>query len=321
MTKTSAEIEKQLAFTCAYEKDRIPPRDPDAEILYQHAVWKYKKNLLKEDPMVYPEVERLYRIATAWGHDKAANNLAWMIVRGYTGKGDRITKPVDIAEDLIKRGIPNGYYIMSLLLDKGYGVKRDPKASSQYLRKAADLGNPEAQFFVGDKLDSMGIRNPVPYNIGKQMKLCAADQGHAEAAIEMAIYLKGKKKYAEALKYLQIAVRAGNDIGADALSEAFKAPPPDDELYYMGQVKDEARAVRYEKISKALHGYDYAGITVDEIDKICPLPPAKLPPWDGEIEWVKRWKRDIAPPLPSAERIAEMARAKNLDPKTGLPIK
>ena len=84
ISKTPTKIEKQLAFTCAYEKDRIPERDPDADMLFEHANWRSKKNLLKEDPAVYPEVERLYRIATAWGHDKAANNLANMIVRGYT---------------------------------------------------------------------------------------------------------------------------------------------------------------------------------------------------------------------------------------------
>ncbi|MCL2591704.1 MAG: DUF6396 domain-containing protein [Betaproteobacteria bacterium] len=25
-----------------------------------------------------------------------------------------------------------------------------------------------------------------------------------------------------------------------------------------------------------------------------PLPPAKLPPWDGEIEWVKKWNKERA---------------------------
>ena len=84
ISKTPTKIENQLAFTSAYDKDRIPESDPDADMLFEHANCRSKKNLLKEDPAVYPEVERLYRIATAWGHDKAANNLANMIVRGYT---------------------------------------------------------------------------------------------------------------------------------------------------------------------------------------------------------------------------------------------
>ena len=321
MTKTPAQIEENLAFTCAYEKDRIPPRDPDAEMLYQHAVWKYKRNLLKEEPPVYPEIERLYRIATAWGHDKAANNLAYMIMQGHTGKSDRITKPVDIAEDLIARGIPQGYFIMSVLLEKGYGVKQDKDASLQYIRKAADLGNPEAQYYVGEKLTRLTISKPVPYDIGRAMKRCAADQGHAKAAIETAINLKGRKEYADAVKYFQIATKAGNTSGASFLEEGFNGPPPDNRMYYMGLEKDEERVARYNKLRKILRGYDYAGIKVDEIDEIVPLPPAPLPPWDGELEWVKKWKKNEAPPLPSNERITEMALSKGLNPATGLPVK
>lgn len=36
----SANIKKQLAFTCTQEKDRIPPRDPEADQLYVHARWR-----------------------------------------------------------------------------------------------------------------------------------------------------------------------------------------------------------------------------------------------------------------------------------------
>ncbi|MDR0673361.1 MAG: DUF6396 domain-containing protein [Zoogloeaceae bacterium] len=82
---------------------------------------------------------------------------------------------------------------------------------------------------------------------------------------------------------------------------------------------DEARVARYHKIWDILEGYDYLPARVDEIDEICPLPPAKLPPWDGKLKWVEKWESDEAPPLPSVERITEMARAKGLDPETGYP--
>jgi len=61
--------------------------------------------------------------------------------------------------------------------------------------------------------------------------------------------------------------------------------------------------------------------TSTEIDQIVPLPPAKLPPWDGKIKWLKKWEKNEAPPLPSAERIGEMALEKSLNPETGLPVK
>jgi len=321
LSKTPAQIEEQLAFTCAYEKDRIPERDPDADMLFEHANWRYKKNRLKEDSEVYAEVERLYRIATAWGHDKAANNLVYMMLSGNTHKSDRITKPVDIAEDLINRGIPHGYYLMGVLLSKGYGVKGDANASLQYFRKAADLGDPEAQWFIGEKLENLTIDYPVPYKIGLDMQRCAADQGHAQAAISIAIGLKDEKQYTEALKYFQIAAKTGSPKGPSWLWRSFDGPPPDDELSYMGQTKDEERVARYKAIWKVLHGYDYLPAKVDEIDEICPLPPAKLPPWDGKLKWVEKWEKDEAPPLPSEARIGEMALLKSLNPETGLPVK
>ena len=70
-------------------------------------------------------------------------------------------------------------------------------------------------------------------------------------------------------------------------------------------------------INKILFRYDYLNPKVPEIDRIVPLPPAKLPPWDGKLQWLKEHEANLPPPLPSAERIAEMARAKGLDPATG----
>ena len=89
----------------------------------------------------------------------------------------------------------------------------------------------------------------------------------------------------------------------------------------MGQTQpDPERARRYKVISKFLSDYDYLDPKVPEIDEIVPLPPAKLPPWDGKFKWLEEFKANLAPALPSEKRIAEMARAKGLDPKTGRPI-
>ena len=329
--KSPAQIEEALAFTCTYEKDRIPPRDPEADMLFEHANWRSKKNRMKEDKAVYLEVERLYRIATAWGHDKAANNLFNMILRGQSSGVDRETKPAEIARDLTERGIPHGYFLTGFLLKKGLGVQFDYDAGEQYSRKAADLGDPDAQYSIGDKLHRMGIDKPVPYKVGKEMKRCAADQGHAQAAIETAINLKNTaertpqpdektKLYADALKYFQIATKVGSSKGPSWLWKGFEGHLHGDMLY-MGQAKDEERVARYKAIWEILEGYDYLPAKADEIDEICPLPPAKLPPWDGKLQWVEKWEKNEAPPLPSEERIGEMALLKNLNPETGLPVK
>ena len=326
MTKTSSEfadiprsLEDQLAFTCTYEAERIPPRDPEAEQLFKHARWLYKRNRLKNDPTKFPEIERLYRIAAAWGHDKAHHNLALMMIRGQSDADDYISLPVTLAQNLIKRGIPQGYYDMGVLLSSGYGVKGNDASALQYMRKAADLGNPDAQFHIGNALFSLGIDHINSFNIGRSMITCAADQGNAEAAFQIAINIKNNSNLTKALQYYHLSAKLGEDTGAYHLSESFLSPP-DNTLDYLGLAKDEERSRRYAILSDFLHNYSYLNPTVEDIDEIVPLPPAKLPPWDGKPKWLKEWESGKAPPLPSEERIAEMAEAKGLDPKTGRPV-
>jgi hypothetical protein len=245
-------------------------------------------------------------------------------MRGQSIADDYRTLPVDLAQELIDRGIPQGYYDMGSLLYRGYGVKKDEAAALKYFRKAADLGNPEAQYYIGDKLTQLTIENPVPYGIGYDMKRCAAEQGHAEAAIEAAIHIKNdvrrfrnKGSYVDAVKYFHLAAKAGDSSAASTLEDAFLDPPPNDELSFLALEKDDERSRRYGVIRDILGRYSYLNPTVDEIDEIVPLPPAKLPPWDEQIKFQKEWKSNIPPPLPTEERIVEMAKAKGLNPATG----
>jgi uncharacterized protein len=77
-----SDIKKQLAFTCVHEKDHVPPRDAAAEQLYRHARWLAKGNAQKQDPSAYPATERLLRVATARGHDRAGIELSGMLEEG-----------------------------------------------------------------------------------------------------------------------------------------------------------------------------------------------------------------------------------------------
>jgi TPR repeat protein len=308
-----SQIKANLAFKCAYEKDAIPPRDAEADQLYKHARWLRKNNLLKEDPSVYPKIERLIRIATAYGHDKANLELRQMIGKGQAESDDPVKESLDLTEDLIKRGIPGGYYDMGRYLEKGYGVKQDAELALKYFRKSADLGSPEGQFLLGEKLAPIDIAP----DIARQMRRCAVEQGHGEAGSALGIDHKIDKQYPEALVAFQLGAKAGDSSAAFALQHGFDGPPPENELIYLGQQKDPERVRRYKIIEKVLSDYSYLNPKVPEIDKIVPLPPAKLPPWDGKLQWLEEHKANLPPPLPTEERITEMARAKGLDPMTG----
>ena len=317
LPEISADVKKQLAFTCTHEADHLPVRDPEADQLYKHARWLIKKNILKKDPAAYPPAERLLRIATAYGHDRANIELRRMLEDGHAVSLDPVNESIDLVQDLIKRGIPAGYYDMGWYLEHGYGVRADQDLAFKYFRKSADMGSPEGQFVVGQMLADMSKWGAAIADIGEAMTRCAADQGHAEAGQRAATYLQAVKQYSDALKYFQISASAGDSTAAYTLFGAFGAQKHADPIWGLGQAADAERESRYYKISDFLSDYSYLHPTIPEINEIVPLPPAKLPPWDGKFKWLEEHQADKAPPLPTEERIAEMARAKGLDPKTG----
>lgn len=320
LPEVSANVKKQLAFTCTHEADRIPARVPEADQLYKHARWLVKKNVLKKDPAAYPPIERLLRIATAYGHDRANIELRHLLDEGQAISPDPVNESIDLVQNLIKRGIPAGYYDMGWYLEHGYGVHADRDLAFKYFRKSADLGSPEGQFVVGQMLSDMSKWGADIAKVGNDMRRCAADQGHAEAGQRFATYLQDVGMYADAMKYFQLGASAGDATAASSLSDAFSAKDHADPVWGLGQAADGERQSRYKIIEKFLSDYSYLSPTIPEIDEIVPLPPAKLPPWDGKFKWLEEHKADKAPPLPTEERIAEMARAKGLDSKTGRPL-
>lgn len=317
LPEISSKVQKQLAFTCVHEADHIPPRDPEAEQLYKHARWLVKANILKQDPTSYPAIERLLRIATAYGHDKANIELRGMLEKSQASSADPVNEIIDLVQELIHRGIPAGYYDMGWYLEHGYGMRADPELGFKYYRKSADMGSPEGQYLVGMKLADKSKYGAEIAAIGNAMRRCAADQGHAEGAFRFSIRQHNDGKFLDAMKYLQIAVAYGDAAAAQSMAEAFGSQFHADEMYSLGQPVDTERYERYNKISKFLTDYEYLNPKVLEIDTILPLPPAKLPAWDGKLQWLEAHKANVPPSLPTEERIAEMARAKGLDPKTG----
>ena len=211
------DVRASLAFTCTYERDHIPPRDPEADQLYQHAKWLKKGNLLKEDPQVYPKIGRLIRISTAYGHDLANLELRQMIGKSTAESIDIVNETLDLTEDLIKRGIPGGYYDMARYLEQGYGVKEDKALTLKHYRKSADLGSPEGQFVVGEKLYATDEAR----KIAEQMLHCAAEQGHDEAGLSLGNKYAALEHYPEALEAFQVGAKAGDPTAASFLEGGF----------------------------------------------------------------------------------------------------
>uniref|UniRef100_UPI001CC041CC SEL1-like repeat protein n=1 Tax=Pseudomonas sp. A-R-19 TaxID=2832403 RepID=UPI001CC041CC len=311
--KPLTEIKANLAFTCAHEN--IPEASAETDVLFQYARWLQKNNQLKQDKGVDVEIERLYRIAAENGHFKANINLQNGGMRQrFQLRGDEHLR---LSQQLIDAGVATGYYFVGIFLQQGSaGLKQDPEMALRYFRKAADQGNAQSQYDVGNKLAPKSIAP----SIARQMRRCAAEQGHGEAATELGVHLQGREEYQEALEAFQLGVAAGSSTSASFVYKGFRNPPPTNELHYLGQQEDLERAERYEKIWKVLSGYSYANPKVPEINEILPLPPAKLPAWDGKLQWLEERLANIPPEKPSEALIQQLAKAKLLDPTSGRPL-
>ena len=304
------EIKARLAFTCVHEQ--IPAPSAETDELFQYARWLQKNNLLKQEKSVDAEIERLYRIAAENGHYKANINLQNGTMRGYFML--RAADHLRLSQQLINAGVATGYYFIGIFLKHGSaGLQQDPEMSLRYLRKAADVGSAQAQYELGNLLAPSDIAP----DVARQMRRCAAEQGHGDAASDLGVNLQGKGQYQEALKAFQLGVAAGDEISASFLNKGFRGPPVTDELYYLGQQEDLERAERYKTIWSVLADYSCADPKVPEINDILPLPPAKLPAWDGKLQWLEARLANVPPKKPGEALIQQLAKAMLLEPATG----
>jgi hypothetical protein len=311
--KSLAAIKDNLAFTCKHET--LPSASADSDVLFKYARWLEKNNQLKQNPDIDLEIARLYRIATENGHPKANINLQNGGLRGkYKLRGHEHLR---FSQDLIDANVATGYYFVSVFLKNGIAdLKQDMEMSLRYLRKAADEGSAQAQYEIGDAL-APSSRAP---DVARQMRRCAAEQGHGAAANILGVYLQDNGAHADALEAFQLGVAAGDESSSSFLQNGFRGPEPTDELYYLGLEEDLERAERYKTIWRILARYSYAHPKVPEINDILPLPPARLPPWDGKLQWLEALEANVPPEKPSPELIQRLTQDLKLDPATGRPM-
>ncbi|ROP49447.1 TPR repeat protein [Enterobacter sp. BIGb0383] len=299
--KASEPKDITLSFSCSTENEHLPPLDPQSDLWFREA-----RNMQKAaGEKNFDKIANLYRQAAGKDHYKAMINLQNMLARrlatplkGKSAQEEAIT----ITERMMQKNIPAGYHLMGHYLQTGYGVKRDKTAALAYFRKAADLGSPEAQNYLGqlflteqfeDYTEPKTLRvhfkkNPV-FNpkIGEAMLDCSANQGNGEAADWLAgwFHLLKIKDYSKAIKYYQLGVKNGNTYSALRLVGAFNAPSPEHSYDFLSVDKDPERVRRYSLIEKEIDRNPSARFP--DIDKIVPLPPEKLPDWDGTFEYKK----------------------------------
>ena len=319
-----------LEFTC--KKEERPPLSKETQQLYNYALYHDLHNMWTGDKGddVWNGLARYYRIAAANGDYKANVRLQYLLNTGRISTDMPQTEVYNLNEELAKQLPATAYYNLYGYLDEDYGVRTEEGGKYAYLRKAADLGSREAQYTVAEMLEDIEDQNESEeafkyrMSIAKDLYSCASEQGLGEASNELALGLLFHKKYSEALIVLHQGVINGNDSSAHRLDKGFSGQYKDGDMYFLNVPEDKERSKRYNIIWNYLTDNDYLQPKVPDLDEIVPLPPAKLPKWDGKIAF-QRWYEGEAPPKPSEALMLKLAnqaglRVDNgLDLETGLP--
>jgi uncharacterized protein len=287
-------------FTCVYQAQHVPAVDPQAEAWFQQA-------LALDDPDVYyekrdyPRIYQLYVQAADRGSWKAMLNLASIILSDYPGMPQHDPEiAIEWVEKAMRLGVPDAYdmtgtYHLNRRIKGG-----DATSAYAFFQRAADMGSPAAQAFLGFKIsgdyDSPDGEFWGNSAIGMQMLQCALAQGYGDAAYDLGALYKGTTSESKlrALKVLHEGVKLGSAKCAKDLASEFRGYDLTSGDNLIGHI-DSARAERYVELGTALEHYE-GRLKFPNLDKVLPLPPAPLPKWDGNAQTLIDGAKAVTPP-------------------------
>lgn len=283
------------SFECRTEASKVPPVDAQADD------WFLEARALEDgftfvDDRDYKKIVKLTRQAAERHHWNAMLNLASLYVEGRD-----LPNGEDAALTLVSRamelGVPAAYDRMGTYYLNGTGVNANADRAYAFFQKAAQMGNPQAMAFLGEKMDAGGDDLKPGYwgNIPIAIKMfeCALAQGYGPAAVEMEpmyavprgpdgmpLGRETPETRDRVMRALHEGVRGGCHFCALSLWYEFDHPDNLENMFV--PFIDKARAQRYGMLRDALEFNPDRRFP--NLDKILPLPPAELPPWDGKRE-------------------------------------
>lgn len=280
------------SFECQTEGRKVPPIDAQADDWFLEARALEDRTTFYED-RDYKKIVQLTRQAAERHHWKAMLNLASLYIEGRDpqhGEGDAVA----LVSQAIELGVPAAYDRMGTYYLNGTGVRGDPDRAYAFFQKAAQMGSGHAMHFLGEKMDAGadGLKPGYWGNIPIAIKMfeCALAQGYGPAAQELE-YMYDVPRAADGtesgratpetrdrvLRALHEGVKGGCKYCADSLFLEFDDPDELENTFV--PFIDKARGQRYNMLGNALSFNPDRRFP--NLDKILPLPPAPLPPWDG----------------------------------------
>lgn len=279
-------------FECQIEANKVPPIDAQAEDWFLEAR-AMEDGFVDDDDVDYEKVVRLTRQAADRHHWKAMLNLASLYVEKRDPPNGEATAVMLVSHSM-ELGVPAAYDRMGTYYLNGTGVMADSTRAYAFFQKAAAMGNPQAMAFLGEKMDAGadGLKPGYWGNIPVALKMfeCALAQGYGPAAEELE-YMYGVPRDANGVE-LGSGTRESHDRVTRALHDGIKGGcamcaqslaiefdhPSDPQTTFVPFV-DKARSKRYDILNDVLRFNPDRRFP--NLDKILPLPPATLPPWDG----------------------------------------
>ncbi|AOI94002.1 sel1 repeat family protein [Burkholderia pseudomultivorans] len=300
-------------FTCVYQNQHVPPIDPQAELWFQEALALDDPNI-DYDKRNYQKIYQLYTQAAERNHWKAMLNIASLILSNRPGVPDHDPETaIRWVEKAMKLGVPDAYDTMGIYHQNGLIKGGDATSAYAFFQRAADMGSPSAQTFIGTKTDAAyddpGGEFWGNLPVATQMLECALAQGDGNAAKELGhVYARPKTAEAKlrALNVLHLGVKLGSAECANKLFTEFDGMDLTEGTNLVGHI-DKARAERYSKLGDALEFYQ-GRLKLPNLDKVLPLPPAPLPKWDGKVQTLIDGAKAVTPAPKTQKSAASQGR-------------
>ncbi|SEN76596.1 hypothetical protein SAMN05428959_10319 [Duganella sp. CF517] len=287
-------------FDCSIEAAKLIPIDAQAE------AWFFQAQAL-ENPQIFlqdrdpQQVVHFTRLAAQRNHWKAMINLASLFVEGKSPSHDT-NDAVKLIEKAMELGIPAAYDRMGTYYKNATGVQADATRAYALWQRAALMGNPEAMAYLGERLGAAADNDTRSYwanrPVSMKMLACSVGQGYGQAAYFLMLKLKipalrdpTKEEKEQAFRVLHHGVRLGCEDCANDLSIEFSKPFNLADM--LAPFIDKARAERYALLGDALFFDRFRRFP--NLDRVLPLPPAALPPWNGDRDTLVRAAMGVSP--------------------------
>ncbi|WP_195432683.1 hypothetical protein [Morganella morganii] len=272
------------------------PKDPDADLYYRAA----KKILGQRDTANYKNMHIIGRKAADMGHWKAKLLMAGLYMQNTKNyysepKPEQARAYID---ELMSQNVPEAFYFMSQRRSKSRsGFKTAPAPASFYLYRAAELGDPDAMVSVSNIF--LTVKR---YKESRALLECGFKYGGGGSAanslaIDESLNARTQEDWVRAFYYLYAGAKAGDRESMAEMQMQEAEYQQKNPRYYLNAEFVRRADVLSLAMNPQFHhddpyrkakGLPYRvkgniDLKFPNLEKIIPLPPATLPPWNDDI--------------------------------------